>query len=151
MDARKLRAINADSFDTRARQAKPVEAALDDGFAKAERDDLVGKILILVAWEISPGITGDYAEVWAIAEMNPGDNVKVKFQDGGRKSDGIPRTLAALTANGVRDNVLCTLTDDPYDFEDKQTGEWRVGHTYRFANPSGKPLTDDLPDEPDFS
>lgn len=150
MDARKLRNISADSFASRTQKGKAVESALDDGFTKAERDDLVGKTLVLVAWEISPGITGDYAEVWAIAEMNPGDHVKVKFQDGGRKSDGIPRTLAALTANGVREDVVCTITDDPYDFEDRNTGEWKVGHTYRFANADGKALTEALDDEPNF-
>ena len=152
MDARKLRNIKADSFAQRAERGNSLTAALDDGFAPIEREDLMDKTLVLVAWEMTPGIQGDYAEVWAIAEMNPEDYVKVKFRDGGRSYDGIPRTLNALRANGITENVTCVLTGEPYEFADKETGEWKSAYRYRLETPAGGKMTSEvpIPDDPNF-
>jgi hypothetical protein len=119
MDARKLRQISTDTYVARKKKAKDLGAAIDDGFARVERDEILDMPLLIVAWETEEGFGGSkYSEIWTLAEYADGDVRKVKFQDGGRSADGITRTLARLVENGVTGDLVATLRGEPYSFTD---------------------------------
>lgn len=135
MDARKLRTISVDEFADRVERAQDLTAALDDGFVLTDREEIVGKAMVIVGWELSDGMGGDYVEVWALVMFAPKDVRKIKFRDGGRSFDGIPATLKKLTANGVYGNVRLTLAGEPYEFTDRETGEIRPAVRYTLTDP----------------
>src|SRR4051794_39916103 len=118
MHKRVLREIDPSTFKSQLTKATPLASALDDGFRQVERDELYGRRLLLVTWELRPGVnhTKDaprwQAQVWAMAERETGDAEKVKFSDAGYSTmtmPGIPDTLKALQDNGTTTNVLVVM------------------------------------------
>lgn len=137
MDARKLRRISPDSFAQRKANAKPLAAALDDGFVVTEREDLRGVLLCLVGWEIKQGIGGDYSELWALAQFSETDVRQVKFTDGGRSAMGsITATLRALVQNGITSDVFVVLRGEEYDFTDRDSGVQMSATRWMIVDPA---------------
>lgn len=130
----------AELFAAKFAASKTLTKARDDGYTLTDRADLVDKPMILEKWELLPGI-GDrpYARVWAhVYNEDTGTVVKVKFEDGGRSFDGIPATLAELQRNRVRTNVAVVLRGEPYDFEDRDTGEMKTAVRYSIVDPDAE-------------
>jgi hypothetical protein len=148
-DARRLRNIGVESFAQRTAKAKTLRGGLDDGFELVDREDIVYLRLLLVQWEVKPGFSSPYADVWALAEFKPNDIRKVKFRDGGTSPEGIPATLEQLTKNGTGSDVMVALDFQEYDFTDRETGETRVARRYFFTDPQNQP-DDEIPAEPNF-
>lgn len=125
-------------FMTAFKSGKTLAQAQDDGFASVERSELVDQPMLLVKWELNPGIGGaPYARVWArVFDPETGEERKVKFADGGRSFDGIPATLKELERNRVKTNVAVYLRGEEYDFEDSDTGEMKTAVRYTFESPS---------------
>lgn len=146
MDARSLRGIDPKSYAGIMAKAKTLAAALDDGFQLVDRQELVGLPMLIVAWEITEGFgSNEYAEVWTLTKYKEGDVRRVKFQDGGRRSDGIPATLARLRENGISADVAAVLRAEEYEFRNKETGMMDYAVRYSLDTPEAPADAD-----PDF-
>jgi hypothetical protein len=156
MDKRKLRTIEPGSFKNRLQKSRGLATLLDDGFVEVDREELVGRRMVLVAWQLRPAITAGYeqARIWALVETDEteeGDR-KVKFRDAGRGNmlvTGIPETLRDLQDNGTAGDVAVMLRMETYTFEDRDTGEEKAGARFWFDDPEGNPLPV-ADDDPDF-
>lgn len=146
MDARKLKRIDTSDPMALFQGATDLTAAQDDGFTLTDREELAGVDggkaipLYLVGWEITDGMGGQYAEVWALAMFAPDDVRKVKFRDGGRSFDGITATLSKLTKNGVYGNVRLIMLGETYNFNDRDTGEAMSAVRYTLHDPEMAPV-----------
>lgn len=134
-DVRKLRSVDVSTFGDRVKGSQSLTSALDDGFTLTDRSEITGKPLVIVGWEISAGIGGDYVEVWAMVMFGPEDIRKCKFRDGGRAPEGIPATLRRLTESGITSNVRTIMTSQEYEFTDQTTGEVMAAARYWFEDP----------------
>lgn len=156
MDKRKLRGIDPKSFKTKLGKARGLAAALDDGFVDVDREELIGRRMILVAWQLRPGIDPAYesARIWAMVETDEVEEGarNVKFRDAGRGNmlvTGIPEMLRDLQDNGTTTDVAVTLRAERYEFTDRETGEDKEGVRYWFQDHEGNELPDG-DDSPDF-
>lgn len=143
MDTRKLRNISAAGFGARKANVKSLAAALDDGFTDVERDSVVGIEMILVAWEVKPGIGGyESSTVWALADYGDGNARPVKFNDGGRSPYGsITGTLKSLRESGISTDVAVVMDRVTYWFVNGE-GDEQEGKRYTFRDPSAAPAED---------
>lgn len=125
----RLARVDADTFTTRRKGARTLNAAADDGYTLTDRTELVDREILVVMWEIKPGYGGTpFATVWGMVQEET-DIRRIKLQDGGRN---IPATLEELEANGVTGDVLVRLRATEYGHE--LDGGPFV--SYRFTDPN---------------
>jgi hypothetical protein len=117
---------------------------------------LIGRRMVLIAWELRPFGSEpgrETARIWAMVETDEVEEGvrKVKFRDAGRGNmivQGIPDTLRELQDNGTTTDVGVMLRAEEYPFTNKDTGEDETGIRYWFEDAEGEPLPVD--DDPDF-